>query len=393
MNSPEPLAEAAPDANQKRRRGLRILAMVVIVGCLAWAAYWFGHARWFVSTDDAYVGGRIVQVTAEIPGTVRTIYPQETESVAAGQPLVALDRIDAQVARDTALADLAATVRQVRASFAQVGLAEARVRAREIDLRRARGDLARREAIAGGGSVSAEEVAHLREAVDSAAAALRAAHEDLDVALAQTEGTSVEQHPQVARAAMRVRDAALALRRTTITAPVAGVIGKRGVQVGQRIPAGMPLLALVPLEDVWVDANFKEVQLDRMRIGQPVTLHADLYGRGVTFHGRVQGFSPGTGAAFALLPPQNASGNWIKIVQRVPVRVALDPREVREHPLRLGLSMHAEVDLHDGSGAVLGQPSAQVDASMPAHEETDPEVESMISRVITENSGHDPPGR
>ena len=393
MNSPEPTAAATPDGNRRRQRGLWILAAVVLAGGIGWAVYWFGFGRWFASTDDAYVGGRIVQVTAEIAGTVRTIYPEETDSVAAGQPLVALDRIDAQVARDTALADLAATVRQVRASFAQVGLAEARVRAREIDLRRARGDLARREAIAGGGSVSAEEVAHLREAVDSAAAALRAAHEDLDVALAQTEGTSVEQHPQVARAAMRVRDAALALRRTTITAPVAGVIGKRGVQVGQRIPAGMPLLALVPLEDVWVDANFKEVQLDRMRIGQPVTLHADLYGRGVTFHGRVQGFSPGTGAAFALLPPQNASGNWIKIVQRVPVRVALDPREVREHPLRLGLSMHAEVDLHDGSGAVLGQPSAQVDASMPAHEETDPEVESMISRVITENSGHDPPGR
>ena len=387
MNSPEPTAAATPDGNRRRQRGLWILAAVVLAGGIGWAVYWFGFGRWFASTDDAYVGGRIVQVTAEIAGTVRTIYPEETDSVAAGQPLVALDRVDAQIGYDTAVADLAAAVRQVHASFAQVERAEALVSARGIDLRRAHADLSRREAIVGGGAVSVEEVAHLGETVDSAEAALRAAREDLNVARAQTRGTTVERHPQVERAAMRVRDAALAVRRTLITAPVAGVIAKRGAQVGQRVAAGFPLLALVPLEDVWVDANFKEVQLEEMRIGQPVRLHADLYGRGVTFHGRVQGISPGTGAAFALLPPQNASGNWIKIVQRVPVRVALDPDEVREHPLRIGLSMHAEVDLHDDSGPVLGAPTADIATSMPPHEERDPEVEATIQRVIVESSG------
>jgi membrane fusion protein (multidrug efflux system) len=184
-----------------------------------------------------------------------------------------------------------------------------------------------------------------------------------------------------------VRDAALALSRTTIAAPVDGVVAKKGVQVGQRVAPGTPLMALVPLADVWVDANFKEVQLQRMRIGQPVNLHADLYGDDVTFHGRVHGFSPGTGAAFALLPAQNASGNWIKIVQRVPVRVVLDPAEIHEHPLRVGLSMHAEVDLHDQSGPVLGAPTQDVAASMPGHAASDPEVEAAIARIIAQNSG------
>jgi len=387
MNSSEPTSDGIADGRRRRQRGLWIVAAIVLVGALGWAVYWFGFGRWAVSTDDAYVGGRIVQVTAEIPGTVRTIYPKETDSVAAGQPLVALDRADAQIAYDAAVADLAATVRQVHASFAEVERAQAQVSARKIDLKRARADLARRQAIAGGGAVSVEEVAHLGEAVESAAAVLRAAREDLNVAWAQTRGTTVEQHPQVERAAMRVRDAALAVRRTIVTAPMAGVVAKRGAQVGQRVAAGLPLLALVPLEDVWVDANFKEVQLEDMRIGQPVRLHADLYGRGVTFHGRVQGFSPGTGAAFALLPPQNASGNWIKIVQRVPVRIALEPEEVRRHPLRIGLSMHAEVDLHDDSGPVPGAPTADVATSMPPHQERDPEVEATIRRVIAGNSG------
>jgi membrane fusion protein (multidrug efflux system) len=218
-------------------------------------------------------------------------------------------------------------------------------------------------------------------------AAVRAAREELRVALAQTEGTTVEQHPQVQRAATRVRDAALALRRTTVFSPVNGVVARKGVQVGQRVAPGTPLMAVVPLDDVWVDANFKEVQLTHVRIGQPVELHADLYGKDVTFHGHVRGLSPGTGAAFALLPPQNASGNWIKIVQRVPVRIALDPAEVSEHPLRVGLSMHAQVDLHDRSGPVLAAPTQEQAGSMPSFPERDPAVEATIERIIAENAG------
>jgi membrane fusion protein (multidrug efflux system) len=385
MNASAPPVEAAANGNSRRQRLWMLAGLVLVVGAVL-AAYWYLHGRWYESTDDAYVGGRIVQITAEIPGTIRTIFPQETDSVAAGQPLVELDPADARVALDTAVADLASTVRQVRAQFVQVERARAQVRARELDLRRYRADLGRRSAIAGGGAVSVEEVAHLREAVDGAEAALRAAQEDLNVALAQTQGTTVEDHPLVQRSAMRVRDAALSLRRTKIVAPVAGVVGRKGVQLGQRVAPGAPLMAVVPLDDVWVDANFKEVQLERMHIGQPVALRSDLYGRSVEYHGRVQGFSPGTGAAFALLPAQNASGNWIKIVQRVPVRVKLDADEVREHPLRVGLSMRAEVDLHDQSGPVLATPVSTVSGTMPAHEERDPEVEATIARVIAENA-------
>ncbi len=386
MNASAPAVEAAANGNSSRRRRLWLLAIVVLLIGIGLAAYWYLHGRWYESTDDAYVGGRIVQITAEIPGTIRTIFPQETDSVAAGELLVELDPADARVALDTAVADLASTVRQVRGQFVQVERARAQVRAREVELARLKSDLARRTPLAGGGAVSDEEIAHLRESVDSAGVALRAAQEDLNVALAQTQGTTVESHPLVQRSAMRVRDAALSLKRTRIVAPVAGVVGRKGVQVGQRVAPGAPLMAVVPLDDVWVDANFKEVQLERMHIGQPVTLRSDVYGRSVEYHGRVQGFSPGTGAAFALLPAQNASGNWIKIVQRVPVRVTLDAGEVREHPLRVGLSMRAEVDLHDQSGPVLATPVSSVSGTMPAHEERDPEVEATIARVIAENA-------
>jgi membrane fusion protein (multidrug efflux system) len=189
------------------------------------------------------------------------------------------------------------------------------------------------------------------------------------------------------RAIARVREAALALERTQITAPVNGVVARKGVQLGQRVNAGTPLLSIVELDDAWVDANFKEVQLQRMRIGQPVELRSDLYGDDVVYHGHIKGFSPGTGAAFALLPAQNASGNWIKIVRRVPVRIALDPQELAEHPLRVGLSMHAEVDLHDQGGTVMAEPTGAVAATMADRPERDEQTEAMIARVIAENSG------
>jgi len=387
MSSPEPTREAPREGASKRRRGLLILAALVIVAGLAWGAYWFAHGRWFVATDNAYVGGPIVQVTAEITGTVRTVHPTETESVRAGEPLLDLDTADARVALDAALADLAHTVRQVHGSFVQVERARAQLAAHEVELRRAQADFRRRSSISAGGAVSTEEIAHASEAIEGLVAGVRAAREELNLALTQTQGTTLERHPQVAGAATRVRDAALALKRTTIASPVDGVVGKKGVDVGQRVAPGTPLLAVVPLQEVWVDANFKEVQLRRMHIGQPVTMHADLYGRGVTYHGRVKGFSPGTGAAFALLPAQNASGNWIKIVQRVPVRITLDPIELHEHPLRIGLSMGVEVDLHEQSGPLLAAPTRQVAASMPQNPERDPEVEATIERVIAQSAG------
>jgi membrane fusion protein (multidrug efflux system) len=384
---PDRDAQTADAPRSKRRRGLLIVAVVALVAGLAWFAWWWFHARWFVATEDAYAGGTVVQVTAEVGGTVRTVRPRETQSVVAGQPLIDLDRADAQIALDGAIADLGATVRQVQGAYPQTGRLRAQIAARETDLARARDDYRRRQSIAAGGAVSVEELAHAREVVSGAEAALAAAHEELNAAIAQTGGIDVAKHPQVLRAAARVREAALALSRTRIVAPVDGVVAKKGVQVGQRVAAGTPLLALVQMRDMWVDANFKEVQLQRMRIGQPVKLTADLYGDDVVFHGRIQGFSPGTGAAFALLPAQNASGNWIKIVQRVPVRVALDSKELADHPLRVGLSMHARVDIHDQSGPVLGAPTQDVAATMPSHVERDADTEALIERVIAANRG------
>jgi len=387
MNSPEPATESAATPNRKRRQGLLLLTAVVLLAGGTWFAWWYLHARWYVSTEDAYAGATVVQLTSEVAGTVRTIHPRETEFVTAGQPLIELDPADARIAMDAALADLGATVRQVRGAYPQTGRLQAQVTARETDLARARDDYRRRRSIAAGGAVSAEELAHAREVVAGAEAGLRSAREDLNVALAQTGGIEASRHPQVMRAIARVREAALGLERTRITAPVNGVVARKGVQLGQRVNAGTPLLAIVELDDAWVDANFKEVQLQRMRIGQPVELKSDLYGGDVVYHGRIKGFSPGTGAAFALLPAQNASGNWIKIVQRVPVRITLDPQELAKHPLRVGLSMQAEVDLHDQGGTVVAEPAGTVAATMTARPERDEQTEAMIVRVIAENSG------
>jgi membrane fusion protein (multidrug efflux system) len=386
MSTPdsEPASEAGSPA---RRRGLIALATVVLLAGAAWAFYWHGFARWRISTDDAYVGGNIVQLTSEIPGSVRAIHARETETVAVGQTLLELDPSDARIAMDAAVSDLANTVRQVRGTFVQVERLRAQVAVRDIELQRARADLARRRSVASGGAISAEEFAHAQESVKGLEAALHAAREDLNVALAQTDGTTPELHPLVLRAAARVRDASLTLQRTTVASPVSGVVGRKGVQLGQRIAPGMPLMGIVPLDDIWVDANFKEVQLARMHIGQPVEVESDVYGSKLTFNGHVVGISPGTGAAFALLPPQNASGNWIKIVQRVPVRIALDPGQVREHPLRVGLSMHVTVDVHDESGPVLTTPQPAAVATMAPRAAVDPTVEALIERIIAANSG------
>jgi membrane fusion protein (multidrug efflux system) len=386
VNSPDPTADTAAPTSA-RRRGLTALAVVCLLCGGAWALWWFGYGRWQLGTDNAYVGGNVVQVTAEVTGPIREIRTRETAAVTAGQVLIEVDPADARLALDGAVAELGNTVRQVRAMYAQVERLRAQVAAREVELARARQDLERRVSVGDDGAIAAEELAHARENVAALAAALRATREDLNATLAQTTGTTPERHPQVLRAAARVRDASLALSRTTVTSPVSGVVGKKGVQIGQRVAPGTPLLAIVQLDDVWVDANFKEVQLDRVRIGQPVKLHADLYGKDVEFDGRVQGLSPGTGAAFALLPAQNATGNWIKIVQRVPVRIALDREQLRAHPLRVGLSMHATVDVRDQSGPVLAAPVTEVAATLPPRATDDAATEALIARTIAANTG------
>ncbi|HXA93160.1 MAG TPA: efflux RND transporter periplasmic adaptor subunit [Steroidobacteraceae bacterium] len=336
-----------------RRRWLALaIGSFALVG-LGCGAYWAAVARYRQSTDDAYVNGNVVEVTPQISGTVVAIGADDTQFVKAGQPLVRLDPADEQVALDEAESTLAKTVREVRNLFATSAQLQAAVAVRQSDLATDAQDFKRRERLGDSGAISGEELQHARDRVRSAEAALVSARQQLVANRARVDGTTVEDHPDVRNAAAAVRSAYLNYSRTVLPAPVSGFVAHRNVQLGQRVAPGAALMAVVPLDQVWVDANFKEPQLANMRVGQPVRLTADLYGRGVVYHGTVVGFGAGTGAAFALLPAQNATGNWIKIVQRVPVRVALDTQELAAHPLQIGLSMKAEVAIKDRSGARL----------------------------------------
>src|SRR5215472_12648455 len=324
---------------------------------IAYGGWWFASGRYHESTDDAYVGGNLVQVTPQVAGTVLAIHADDTDFVTSGQTLVELDKADSRVALDQAEAQLAKTVRSVRNLLATDSQLQANVEQRRAELARAREDFARRSKLDADvpGAVAAEELQHARDAVAAATAALDAASRQLAAQRTLTDHTTIDTHPDVRDAAAKVREAYLAYARTALPAPVSGFVARRAVQVGQRVGPGAALMTVVPLDQVWVDANFKENQLAGMRVGQPVILTADLYGGNVKYHGKVVGFGAGTGSAFSLLPAQNATGNWIKIVQRVPVRIALDPREVAANPLQIGLTMKADIDVSKESGARLPQ--------------------------------------
>jgi len=371
----------------KRRHGLMALGLLATLAAVGYGSYWLLSARFHESTDDAYVNDDLVQITSEVPGTVMVLSVDDTQGVRRGQTLLELDPADAEVARSNAEARLAGTVRQVRTLFATAEQLRARIIDREIVLRRVQEDYHRRSNLLQDGAVSAEELSHAQDNIVQIRANLTEAREQLKATTVQIDGTTVKNHPQVLAAEAAVRDAALALRRTHISAPVAGVVARRSVQVGQRVAAGTPLMAVVPLSYVWVDANFKEVQLKDMRVGQPAEVRADVYGRSVKYHGKLVGLSAGSGSAFALLPAQNASGNWIKIVQRVPVRIALDPKELSAHPLRVGLSTTVTVDVRNTSGALV---ASQVRAEpIPAQASIgdDPDVEARIARILAANEG------
>jgi len=346
MSDPQQHAASAPaPGNGKRKRMMTLLAAVIAIAAIAYGLYYFLVARFHESTDDAYVNGNVVQITPQVVGTVVAVKADDTQTVKAGDPLVLLDPADARIALQQTEASLAQTVRQARGLFVNDDQYRAQVALRQSDLSKAEDDLRRRLAVAQTGAVSQEEISHARDAVKAAQASLDAAQQQLSSNRALTANTTIATHPNVLAAAAKVRDAYLANARNTLPAPVTGYVAKRSVQVGQRVSPGTPLMSVVPLNGVWVDANFKEVQLNHMRIGQPVELTADIYGTSVVYHGKVVGFSAGTGAAFSLLPAQNATGNWIKVVQRLPVRVALDPAELKAHPLRVGLSMNVDVDI------------------------------------------------
>ena len=387
MSTPQqPAASAQPANNGKRKRMMTLLVIVILIAAIAYGFYYFLVARFHESTDDAYVNGNVVQITPQVTGTVIAVNADDTQTVKAGDPVVVLDPADARVALQQSEANLGQVVRQVRGLFADDNQYQAQVEVREADLSRAQDDLRRRMTVAQTGAVSQEEISHARDAVKSAQAALDAAKQQLASNRALTANTTIADHPNVEAAAAKVRDAYLANARNTLPAPVTGYVAKRSVQVGQRVSPGNPLMAVVPLNGVWVDANFKEVQLKHMRIGQPVELTADVYGSSVVFHGKVVGFSAGTGSAFSLLPAQNATGNWIKVVQRLPVRVQLDPQELEKHPLRIGLSMNVDVSIKDESGGQLGDAQNTVYQTNVFDKYGD-EADAEIARVIAENAG------
>jgi membrane fusion protein (multidrug efflux system) len=404
MTAPQVPSQAAHAAgNPARKKALIILASIVVVAGLGWTAYEWLVASHYESTDNAYVQGNVIQITPQIGGTVRAILADDTDFVKAGQPLVKLDPADVRVALAHAEANLAQAVRQVRTLYAnngslgaQITLRESDVAKAQTDLARATDDLNRRQSLVGNGAVSREDLNHAqaqlangKSALASARAGVVAAKEQLLSNQAMTDGTTIGQHPSVLVAAAKVREAWLATQRVALPAPVDGFVARRSVQLGQRVAAGTPLMAIIPLDQVWVDANFKEVQLRHIRLGQPVTLTADLYGKKLEYNGTVTGLGMGTGAAFALLPAQNATGNWIKVVQRVPVRVALDAAQIARNPLRVGLSMEVTVDVSNQNGRTLADaPRAASITRTEVYGALEGGADEEVRRVIAANLGH-----
>jgi membrane fusion protein (multidrug efflux system) len=380
VNKPEP--PAAP--KKGRRRIIIFIILFVIIAAIA-ASYFFRldfPDRW---TEDAYVHGNKVFLVPRVTSTVVSINADDTDLVQKGQPLVVLDDSDARVALQQTEAALGDTMRKVCQFYVNVMELKANVEARKIELAKAEDDFHRRTTVQSG-SVSIEDITHARQAMDTARDTLDVAKQQLAAAQALIANTDLEHHPLVMLAEANVLDADLALQRTTVNAPDTGYVVERNVQVGQRVTPGTPMLVIIPLNQIWVDANYKEAELRYVRIGQPVTLKSDFYGDSVEYKGHVVGLTPSTGAAFSLLPPDEGSGNWIKIIQRVPVRIVLDGKELEKYPLRIGLSMRVTIDTRDHSGAVLTQaPSAQPVYSTDIYSNEWAKANEMVQSLVATN--------
>jgi membrane fusion protein (multidrug efflux system) len=394
MSSPNPNTAdtpivQAPPANNRRGMLLRLLMAVIVLAAIAWTAWYFLDGRWYESTDDAYINGNIVQITPRIAGTVTSITADDGDFVKQGQVLVTLDKSDADVGLQRAAANLANTVRRVRGLYSTVSGAQAQVAVEKVALQKAQADYNRRRDLARSGAISAEELAHARDALTAAQSALTTSEQQLQTNKVLVDDTAVASHPDVKAAAAQYRAAYLDDVRTVMVAPVTGYVAKRTVQVGQRVQPGAALMAVVPLHGVWVDANFKETQLTHMRIGQPVEITSDVYGGSVKYKGKVESLGVGTGSAFSLLPAQNATGNWIKIVQRIPVRVVFtDPAQLDQHPLRIGMSLATEVDLHDQNGPTLAQSvRSEPRFSTDVYKNQLADANAQIERIIHDNMG------
>lgn len=385
----EPTVEKA-DNGKRRRILLRIAALFIAIGVL-WSLYWLLVLTKRERTDDAYVNGNKIVISAQVPGTVVSVLTDDTQLVQAGQVLVRLDPVDAEISLARSASALAQAVRQVRQETSTAEQYDSLIATRKIELTRAQADLAKREPLLAANAIAPEEVRHARESVDLAKAALTQAVRQASASHALIDGTRLQNNPAVLQAKTAFRDTWIAAQRNAVVAPVTGYVAGRSVQLGQHIQAGQALMTVIPLHALWVDANFKEVQLRNLRIAQPAEVRSDLYGGAFIFHGHVTGMSAGTGAAFALLPPQNASGNWIKVVQRVPVRIEIDDAELSKWPLRVGLSATVTIDTTHRDGPVLAgkaadKPVGDTQVYMQDLARANAEAEAIVSRNLGANN-------
>lgn len=380
----------APIRNKKRTRRnvLLLLTILFIVAGAAYTAYWFMVLRHHETTDNAYVTGNQIMVMPQISGSVTTVYVDNTDFVKAGEPLVLLDSSDEKLALEKAKTALANSVRQMHQQIINGRQLKANIVLRETELTKLQNDLRRREVLGERNVIGKEELQHAREAVSTARAALEVAREQYNANQAIILNTPIAKQPSVLQASTDVRNAWLALERTKILSPTDGYVSRRSVQVGAQVSPGKPLMAVVPVTGMWIDANFKETQLANMRIGQPAKITTDFYGKKVIYHGTVLGLDMGTGSAFSLLPAQNASGNWIKVVQRLPVRISLDEKELAEKPLRIGLSSEVTVDTINLDGKVLSHSERQAPAYHTDALNIDmSEINKLINEIIEQNAG------
>lgn len=373
--------------NRKRNKAIFITALIFVIIGIAWLAYWLIWGRFYQYTDDAYVDGNNVIITPQVPGIVTSFSVIDADYVPQGRVLVELDKTDGSIALEKAIAELGLAVRDVIGMFEAVEQYAALVAMKKAEFIQAAQDYEHRVNLVEEGGVSLEDFEHAEAALTATYSDLMATEHQWVSAAYQVENTTLETHPLVEQKKSALRDAYVFLQRCTLKSPVTGLIAQRTVQVGEQITAGQPLMAVVPLDQMWVTANYKEVQLSKMRIGQPVKITSDIYGRRVVFKGVVAGIGGGTGSVFSVLPPQNATGNWIKIVQRVPVRIMIDQDQLHKYPLRLGLSMEVTTDIHDTSKPFVPEirPSTPLYATdvFATQEEG---ANALIAEVIFNNS-------
>ena len=381
------IQNSSNNKSQQRKKGLSIFILLLLLISIGSAAYWYFFIKGFEETEDAYVSGNQVMVSAQVAGNISKINVDNMDPVQAGNVLLELDDTNAKLSFEQAKSNLANAVRQVSQLNYTVKQLKSAVRANEITLAQAQGNLNRRVQLVKDGAIDKESFQHAKEAVELAKANLTTSQNQLEANQALLLDGPLSEQPQIQSAVSNLKQAWLNLERTKIRSPIKGYVARRNAQVGQAVSVGGALMAVVTTDQMWLDANFKETQLTHMRIGQPVKIHFDLYGKDKTFDGKVVGIEMGTGSAFSLLPTQNATGNWIKVVQRVPVRIQLDPQQLAENPLRIGLSATVKVNISDSQGETLrNQAPSTTLYSTNVLQYDESAVNNLIESIIRDNS-------